>query len=112
MINQLRIYEIPANNREPFHKRFRDLARPIFARHGFRIQAMWESQREDKLYFVYLLAWTDKAEMKACWESFMADEEWAEIKRVTAAKHGSYVNGIEEFVLMPTDYSAAIGGNA
>ena len=58
------------------------------------------------------MAWTDEAEMKACWESFMADEEWAEIKRITAAKHGSYVNGIEEFVLMPTDYSAAIGGNA
>ena len=42
MINQLRIYEIPAENRGPFHDRFRDQATPIFERHGFRIQAMWD----------------------------------------------------------------------
>lgn len=109
MINQLRIYEIPSNNREPFHERFRDQAQPIFTRHGFRIQAMWESRRDDKLFFIYLLTWTDEAEMTECWEAFMADDEWAEIKRFTAAKHGNFVNGIEEFVLMPTDYSSAIG---
>ena len=110
MINQLRIYEIPVENRGPFHDRFRDQATPIFERHGFRIQAMWESERDGKVYFIYLLAWRDEAEMKACWAAFMADEEWAEIKRVTAAKHGNFVNGIEEFVLNPTPYSAAIGG--
>ncbi len=112
MINQLRIYEIPANIRGPFLDRFRDQATPIFERHGFRIQAMWESEREEKRYFIYLLAWSDEAEMKACWSSFMADEEWAEIKRVTAARYGSFVNGIEEFVLRPTDFSAAIEGVA
>lgn len=108
MINQIRIYEIPEDNRGPFHDRFRDQAAPIFARHGFRIQAMWESRRDDKLFFIYLLTWTDEVEMRAAWDTFMADPEWAEIKRVTAARHGSYVNGIEEFVLTPTDYSKAI----
>lgn len=109
MINQLRIYEIPESNTGPFHDRFRDQARPIFERHGFRILAMWESRKEDKVLFVYLLAWRDADEMRSCWENFMADEEWAEIKRVTAAKHGNFVNGIDEFVLAPTEYSQALG---
>lgn len=109
MINQLRVYAIPETIRDPFHARFRDQARPIFERHGFRIQAMWESRRDGKLLFVYLLVWHDEAEMKACWDRFMADEEWAEIKRVTAAQHGTFVDGIEELVLVPTAYSRAIG---
>lgn len=112
MINQLRIYEIPAENRGPFNDRFRDQAQPIFARHGFRIQAMWESERDGKLFFIYLLEWADEDEMKAAWDAFMADEEWAEIKRVTGAKHGQFVKGIEQHVLIPTPYSAAIGGHA
>ncbi|MEO1491275.1 MAG: NIPSNAP family protein [Pseudomonadota bacterium] len=110
MINQLRIYEIPTDNLGPFHDRFRDQAQPIFARHGFRILAMWDSTRDGKTFFIYLLAWRDEAEMKAAWEAFMADEEWAEIKRVTGAKHGTMVNGIEDHVLTPTSYSAAITG--
>ncbi|MEM6635198.1 MAG: NIPSNAP family protein [Pseudomonadota bacterium] len=108
MINQLRIYEIPKTNRGPFHDRFRDQAMPIFERYGFRIQAVWESQRDDKLYFVYLLAWRDADEMQTAWADFLADPEWTEIKRVTGAQHGTYVNGIEEFTLNPTDYSTAI----
>lgn len=109
MINQLRIYDIPTENRGLFHARFRDQATPIFERHGFRIQAMWESERDGRVFFIYLLAWRDEAEMKACWDAFMADEEWAEIKHVTGAMHGTFVNGIEEYVLSPTDYSAGIG---
>ncbi|MEM7057812.1 MAG: NIPSNAP family protein [Pseudomonadota bacterium] len=109
MINQLRIYDIPPENRGPFNDRFRDQAAPIFARYGFRILAMWESEREGRLFFIYLLAWADEAEMKAAWQAFMADEEWAEIKRVTGAQHGTFVNGIEEHVLHPTAYSAALG---
>jgi len=35
----------------------------------------------------------------------MADEEWAEIKRDTAAKHGTLVGAIEDRLLTPTDYS-------
>jgi hypothetical protein len=35
----------------------------------------------------------------------MRDAEWAEIKRVTAAEHGSLVGAIEDRVLHATDYS-------
>lgn len=108
MINQLRIYEIFPQNAHAFHDRFRDHAARIMARHGFRIVAMWEQRTPDKLAFVYLLSWADEAEMKRCWDTFMADDEWAEIKRVTAAEHGQLVGDIENMVLHPTAYSQAV----
>ncbi|MEM7722660.1 MAG: NIPSNAP family protein [Pseudomonadota bacterium] len=111
MINQLRIYTVPAANRGPFLDRFRDHAARIMARHGFRIQAMWMTEGEagNDPKFVYLLAWKDRGELEARWAAFMADEDWAEIKRVTSAEHGTFVLGIEDLALDPVDFSAAIG---
>ncbi len=101
MIQQLRIYEIFETNRQAFLDRFRDHAARIMQSYGFQIQAMWVSRTEERLEFVYLLTWPDKAAMEAAWARFMADEEWKEIKRVTAAEHGSLVGGIENRVLEP-----------
>ena len=109
MINQLRIYEIFEHNKRAFHDRFRDHAARIMARHGFRILAMWETQTKQRTEFVYLLAWPDESAKEAAWVSFMADEEWQEIKRVTAAEHGDLVGAIEDRILQATDYSAPLG---
>ena len=108
MINQLRIYEIFEDNKAAFHDRFRDHAARIMRRYGFRIVAMWEARAEGKTEFVYLLEWPDEAAKDAAWAAFMADEEWAEIKRVTAAEHGSLVGGIEDRVLTATTYSSPL----
>lgn len=43
--------------------------------------------------------------MRERWAGFMADEEWARIKRETAREHGRFVGDIEEHVLVPTEYS-------
>jgi heme-degrading monooxygenase HmoA len=104
-INQLRIYEIFEGNKAAFHVRFRDHATRIMARHGFRILSMWEAKSQDKTEFVYLLQWRDEAAMKAAWTAFMADPEWAEIKRVTGREHGRFVGGIEDRTLVLTDYA-------
>ncbi len=110
MINQLRIYEVPKTNKGPFLDRFRDhAARIMRERHGFRIQAMWTSETEEKLEFVYLLSWDDVDEMTRCWAAFMADKEWTAIKTKTAAEHGDFVLGIREMVLNATEFSAPIG---
>ncbi|MEM9050150.1 MAG: NIPSNAP family protein [Pseudomonadota bacterium] len=108
MINQLRQYQIFPQTAAAFHARFRDHAARIMARHGFRIQAMWETGDADTLAFVYLLAWQDEVEMTTCWAAFMADTEWAEIKRNTVET--PIVGRIEDRVLRPTAYSAAVGG--
>ena len=105
VIHQLRIYEIFDGNRQAFHDRFRDHAARIMAKYDFEIVAMWESRHDGRLEFVYLLEWPDEATMKARWAAFMADEEWAEIKRRTGKVHGRFVGGIQDRTLQPTDYS-------
>jgi hypothetical protein len=41
----------------------------------------------------------------------MADEEWTEIKRRTAAEHGTLVGKIEDRILVLADYSPPFGVN-
>ena len=43
--------------------------------------------------------------MKDRWAKFMADKEWAAIKKETAAKHGKLVGEIQERTLNLTPYS-------
>lgn len=107
-VHQLRIYEIFEANKAAFHARFRDHAMPIMARHGFDILAMWEARSDARTEFVYLLRWPDEATMTARWAAFMADQEWSDIKRRTAAAHGQLVGDIQERVLRPTDYSPVL----
>jgi len=104
-VQQLRIYEIFEPNKAAFHARFRDDAMRIMRRHGFRIVSMWEAKSAEKTEFVYLLDWPDQQTMKAAWAAFMADPEWAEIKRVTGARHGQMVGEIQDRTLRLTDYS-------
>lgn len=105
MIEQLRIYEIFEPTRAAFLARFRDHAMRIMARHGFRILAIWESRSEVGLEFSYLLEWPDEPSLRAAWEAFRQDEEWARIKRETPEDQGPMVGMIEDRVLIPVSYS-------
>ena len=105
VLHQLRIYEIFDRNKAAFHDRFRDHAARIMEQHGFRILGMWEAATDDRAEFVYLLEWPDVDTMAAAWSRFMADEEWAEIKRTTRLRHGDLVGEIESRVLDPVPYS-------
>ena len=104
-VQQLRIYEIFDRNKAAFHARFRDHADRIMKRYGFDIMAMWETRHDDRAQFVYLLQWPDEATMRQRWDAFMADEEWARIKRETGAVHGQFVGEIEDRTLRRTSYS-------
>lgn len=104
-VQQLRIYRLYDASRVAFHERFRTQAIPIMARYGFDIAAMWEARSEGRPEFVYVLRWPDEATMRRAWDGFMADTEWAEIKRRTAAEHGPMVESIEDRALHLTSYS-------
>jgi hypothetical protein len=104
VIHQLRIYEIFEGNKKEFHDRFRDHAIRIMARYDFKIVCTWEAKTGDRTEFVYLLEWPDKETMKDRWAKFMADQEWANIKKETR-KYGSLVGKIEDRTLELTDYS-------
>ena len=113
MIHQLRIYEIFEHNKAAFHERFRDHAIRIMRRHGFEFVSLWEAKSPQRTEFVYVLAWPDEAAKTAAWARFMADDEWKEIKRATAARHGDLVGAIEDRVLRPTGYGPpGLRGNA
>jgi hypothetical protein len=105
VINQLRVYEIFDNNKQAFHERFRDHAMRIMAKYDFKIVAIWETQHDGRTEFAYLLQWPDRATLTDRWAKFMADQEWAAIKKRTAAEHGRLVGAIEDRVLAVQDYS-------
>jgi heme-degrading monooxygenase HmoA len=104
-IHQLRIYEIPTENRQVFLDRFRDHALRIMKKYGFTIVSIWESEYKEKTEFVYLLEWKNEVSMKKAWEGFMSDQEWKDIKAQTAKLHGNFVNNIEDRTLKLTDFS-------
>lgn len=103
-VHQLRIYEIFDDTAPQFHARFRDHAIRIMRRYDFPIVATWESRGENRVEFVYLLEWRDEATMRDRWAKFMADEEWARIKRETRVQ-GRMVGDIADRTLILTDYS-------
>jgi heme-degrading monooxygenase HmoA len=105
VIHQLRIYEIFDSNKKAFHDRFRDHAMRIMAKYGFKIVAAWESKKDDRTEFVYLLEWPDKETMADRWEKFLRDQEWIKIKKETGEIYGPPVGEIQDRTLYLTDYS-------
>jgi len=105
VIHQLRIYEIFENNKKAFHDRFRDHAMRIMAKYDFRIVATWESKRDNRTEFIYLLEWPDKQTMTDRWEKFLRDQEWIKIKKETAEINGPLVGEVQDRTLYLMDYS-------
>jgi len=106
-IHQLRVYEMVDANKDAFHQRFRDHALRIMERHDFDVVATWESRSGDSTRFVYLLQWPDAATKQRQWEAFMADEEWAAIKRESRRTLDGPIMGdiVQDTTLRLTDYS-------
>jgi len=105
VIHQLRIYEIFDNNKKAFHDRFRDHAMRIMAKYDFKIVATWESKKDNRTEFVYLLEWPDKETMTDRWKKFLQDQEWIQIKKETGEVNGPLVGEIQDRTLYLTDSS-------
>jgi hypothetical protein len=105
VIHQLRIYEIFDSNKQGFHDRFRDHAMRIMARYDFKIVATWESKKDNRTEFVYLLEWPDSDTMVDRWKKFLRDQEWIRIKKETGEMYGPLVGEIQDRTLYLTDYS-------
>lgn len=105
VIHQLRIYEIFDANKKAFHDRFRDHAMRIMAKYDFKIVATWESKKDNRTEFVYLLEWPDEETMNDRWEKFLGDPEWIKIKKETVEINGPLVGEIQARTLYLTDYS-------
>ena len=105
VIHQLRIYEIFDSNKKAFHDRFREHAMRIMAKYDFKIVATWESKKDNRTEFVYLLEWPDSETLTNRWERFLRDQEWIKIKKETAEMYGPLAGEIQDRTLYLTDYS-------
>jgi len=105
VIHQLRIYEIFDANKKAFHDRFRDHAMRIMAKYDFKIVATWESKKDNRTEFLYLLEWPDEETMNDRWKKFLGDPEWIKIKKETGEMNGPLVGEIQARTLYLTDYS-------
>ena len=105
VIHQLRIYEIFDSNKKAFHDRFRDHAMRIMAKYDFKIVATWESKKDNRTEFVYLLEWPDNETRADRWKKFLRDPEWIKIKKETGEINGPLVGEIQARTLYLTDYS-------
>lgn len=109
-LQQLRIYEVNRENRDPFHQRFQEHALRIMKKYGFDVIDMWESDTGEKLQFIYVLDWPDRATMDGAWKSFLADPEWIDIKKRSAERHGQLVHEAKGQPLERVVYSPACRG--
>jgi hypothetical protein len=105
VIHQLRIYEIFDSNKKAFHDRFRDHAMRIMAKYDFKIVATWESKKDNRTEFVYLLEWPDEETMTDRWEKFLRDPDWIKIKKERREINGPLVGEIQARTLYLTEYS-------
>jgi len=105
VIHQLRIYKIFDRNKKAFHDRFRDHAMRIMVKYDFKIVATWESKKDNRTEFIYLLEWPNKETMSDRWDKFLHDEEWIKIKKETGEINGPLVGEIQDRTLYLTDYS-------
>jgi hypothetical protein len=105
VIHQIRIYEIFDNNKKAFHDRFRDHAMRIMAKYDFKIVATWESKKDNRTEFVYLLEWPNRETMADRWEKLLRDQEWIKIKKETGEMYGPLVGEIQDRTLYLTEYS-------
>jgi hypothetical protein len=109
-LQQLRIYELNRENRDPFHQRFQEHALRIMKKYGFNVVDLWESDTGEKLQLIYVLDWPDKVTMESAWKAFLADAEWIDIKKRTAERHGQLVLEAKGQPLERLSYSPACRG--
>jgi len=77
----------------------------IMARYDFKIVATWESKKDNRIEFVYLLEWPDGDTMADRWKKFLRDQEWIRIKKETGEMYGPLVSEIQDRTLYLADYS-------
>ena len=81
----------------------------IMAKYDFQIIATWESKKDKRTEFVYLIEWPDRETMADRWEKFLRDEECIKIRKETGEMYGPLVGEIQDRTLYLTDYSPRTG---
>lgn len=103
----LRVYSILPGKLDAFRNRWRDVAVPIYERHGLHSVGWWVAEQKDAEghdQFICLLAGTSVASIQKSIGEFHQDAEWTRVERETEAD-GKLRAGVTAYKLTPTDFS-------
>lgn len=104
---ELRVYTATDGKMPELDARFRDHTIGLFKKHGMTPIAFFHPENPDDHRLVYLMGYKDRAARDAAWTAFATDPEWTSVYRASQA-NGSLTTKIENFFLVPTDYSPAL----
>ena len=103
----LRIYSVLPGKLEAFRNRWRDVAVPIYERHGLQSIGWWVAEKKDADghdQFVCLLAGENIPAIQKSIAAFHQDADWQRVEKETE-KDGKLRSGVTAYKLIPTDFS-------
>ena len=93
--HELRIYTVASNKMDALIERFRDTVEPVRRRHGITTIGYWSAPgTTNGGTFVYLMAATNKEELRKQEQAFGADAQFKAGYAASNAKHGQTVDQI------------------
>jgi hypothetical protein len=103
-VYEMRIYHAVPGKLDALNARFRDHTLKLFEKHGITNVGYWVpvENRENKL--IYLLSYPSREAREKSFKAFLADPDWQKAHK-ESEKDGKLVSRIENFFLVPTDYS-------
>lgn len=104
----LRFYSVLPGKLDAFRDRWRDIAVPIYERHGLHCVGWWVGEKKDAEgndQFICLLAGESVPAILKSIGEFHKDADWIRAEKDTEAR-GKLRSGVTAFRLMPTDFSA------
>lgn len=104
---ELRTYYCHPGRLEALHRRFQDVALPIWKKYGIQQAGFFTTMgmEDDKL--VYLLRWESVEQKNEVWGRFRVDPEWEEKRQNSELPEngGPIVDRVVSEMLSPTSYS-------
>lgn len=105
-VYEMRTYYAPPGRLDDLHARFRNHTVKLFQKHGMTNVGYWVPIENPDSKLIYFLSYPSREAREASWKAFIADPEWAEVKKKTEA-NGPIVAKAESLFLQTTDYSPA-----
>jgi hypothetical protein len=105
MLYELRTYSAMPGRMPDLHKRFAEITRGFFTKHGIQMVGFWMNElggSSDQL--IYLLAYESLADREKKWNAFLADSDRL-AKFAETEKNGPLVRRLTAQILKPTPYS-------
>jgi hypothetical protein len=104
---ELRIYSVLPGKLEAFRHRWRDLAVPLYERHGLHSVGWWVAEPKDADghdQFVCLLAGDSSEAIAKSIAAFHRDPEWQRVEQASE-REGKLRSAVTAYPLTPTDFS-------